>query len=472
MIDMLPANVLLEIFDFYRHDLSSKIRVFPREPWRWDTLIQVCRRWRHIIFESPRRLDLRLGCGPTTPSKRLLDIWPPFPIIIMFLPSPLWADDKGVENIIAAIERRNRISEIYILNTRGSTLEKLIAVMHEPLPILTHVFLGSKDESPVPVLPNTFLGGCAPFLRQFVLNGIPFPTLPKFILSATYIDTLDLFDIPHAGYISPEVMATSLAALPNLKHFSLGFRSPLSRPLQSPPPLTRTVLPTLVRLSFTGVSEYLEDFLSRIHTPLLNRLVVGFFMDLIFDIPRLHDFVHRIRRSQPFNQASIWFFGHAIRAILGSQNQFVLEIKCERLDWQLSSMTQVFGQQLPLLSCVEQLMIHEWPWRCMKWKDDPDMDSSQWMELFRLFISAHSLYVSKRLVPHVGAALLELNGDEVMGVLPVLVDLYLEGHEPSGSMQEGIKSFVTSRQLSDQPVTVQRWDSEERLTVDYESEDD
>ena len=88
------------------------------------------------------------------------------------------------------------------------------------------------------------------------------------------------------------------------------------------------------------------------------------------------------------------------------------------------------------------------------------MDSSQWLELFRLFISARSLYVSKRLVSHVGAALLELNGGEVMEVLPVLVDLYLEGHEPSGPMQEGIKSFITSRQLSDQPVTVQRWEEE------------
>ena len=133
-------------------------------------------------------------------------------------------------------------------------------------------------------------------------------------------------------------------------------------------------------------------------------------------------------------------------------------------------MMHIFGQQLPLLSYVEQLTIREWPWSHIKWKDDPDMDSSQWLDLFRLFISARSLYISKRLVPHVGAALLELDGSEVMEVLPVLVDLYLEGHEPSVPMQEGIKSFVTSRQLPDQPVIVRRW--EEQLTVDYESDDD
>ena len=256
-------------------------------------------------------------------------------------------------------------------------------------------------------------------------------------------------------------MATSLAALPNLKRLYLGFRSPLSRPLPSPPPLTRAVLPTLIHLSFTGVSEYLEDFLSRIHTPLLKQLVVAFFMGLIFDTPQLHDFVHRIERIQPFNQASIRFSGQGITVTLGSQDQFGLEIKFKRPDWQLSSMTQMFGQQLTLLSCVHELTIHEWPGWHIEWDDDPDMNSSRWLELFRPFISVRSLYVSKKLVPHVGAALLELNGSEVMEVLPVLDNLYLGGHKPFSPTQEGIRSFVTSRRLSDQPVTVQHWDSED-----------
>ena len=244
--------------------------------------------------------------------------------------------------------------------------------MHEPLPILTVFRLSSSDKLPVPVLPDTFLGGSAPSLRRFSLDGISFPTFPKFVLSATYIEGLGLSDIPHSGYIPPEVMATSLAALPNLKHLSFGFRSPLSRPLRSPPPLTRAVLPALIRLSFIGVSEYLEGFLARIHTPLLNHLAVVFFMDLIFDIPRLHDFVHRIEWSQPFHQARIYLFGHAdIEVSLGSQYQFNLEIKCERPDWQLASMAQVLSQQLPLLSHVEQLELHESPW-FPEWKDDPD----------------------------------------------------------------------------------------------------
>ena len=41
---------------------------------------------------------------------------------------------------------------------------------------------------------------------------------------------------------------------------------------------------------------------------------------------------------------------------------------------------------------------------------------------------------------------------------PALRNLSLEGLGPSGPVQEGIKSFVAARQLSDRPVAVQGWD--------------
>jgi hypothetical protein len=369
-------------------------------------------------------------------------------------------DKKGVENIIAALERHDRTSDILIASINGSALEKLGVVMQEPFPALRSFVLGSSDDS-VPVLPETFLGGSAPRLQFFSLHGIPFPSFPKFFLSVTHITRLQLVDIPESGYVSPRVMATTLAALPNLEFLSVGFRSPLSRPLQiNPPPLTRAVLPALTRLRFTGVSEYFEDFVARIDTPLLEQLSIAFFLDLIFDIPQLHDFVARTENLRPFNQAEIQFSGRTITVILGSPTRFELEIKCERSDWQLSSMTQIFSQQLPLLSHVEQLEIGERPWESVGWKDDPDMDSSLWLELFQLFVAVQSLYVSKNLVLPVVAALqdLRVTGGTAVEVLPALLNLSLEGLEPSGPVQEAIKSFVAARRLSDHPVAIQRWD--------------
>ena len=83
IIDMLPDDVLLEIFDSFRknHDPDSS----PFIPvWIWQTLVQVCQRWRQIVFASPRRLDLQLLCTNGTPVRENLDCWPPFPIVLHY----------------------------------------------------------------------------------------------------------------------------------------------------------------------------------------------------------------------------------------------------------------------------------------------------------------------------------------------------------------------------------------------------
>ena len=117
------------------------------------------------------------------------------------------------------------------------------------------------DSRPAPALPDGFLGGSAPRLQSLELDSIPFPALPKLLLSATDLVHLTLWNIPHSGYISPEAIVTGLAVLANLKSLTIEFESPLSRPdreSRRPPPPTRTVLPALTRFEFQGVSEYLE----------------------------------------------------------------------------------------------------------------------------------------------------------------------------------------------------------------------
>jgi hypothetical protein len=364
-------------------------------------------------------------------------------------------DEKSVENVIAAVEHgHDRISHISINNINGSELEKLAAAMQQPLPTLKYLRLRSYVTS-APQLPETFLGGSAPLLEYFKLSGIPFPTFPRFILSSTHIRYLTISNIPHSGYISPNAMVACLAALPNLEHLAIGFDSPLSRPPQiTPPPRTRIVLPALTRLIFRGVSEYFEDFVTQIDTPLLSELLVTFFMDLIFEIPQLRHFIDRAQRLKPFDRARMDFYDGDINIGVGL---FELQIQCERPDWQLSSMVQIFGQQLPLLSHVEQLEIIQYTQADIEWIDNPDMDSSLWLELFHLFIAVQSLYVSAELVAPADATLQELTEERTMEVLPSLHSLFLEGLEPSGPVPEGIKSFVAARQLSAHHVAVQSW---------------
>ena len=457
-IDMLPDNVLLEIFHFYKDDFTN----FLGFTWRWKTLTQVCRRWRHIVFESPRRLDLQLVCTRTTPTSRLLDVWLHLPIAVLVSSSPHPPVDKNsMENLIAALECRDRISKIHISDIQSPVLETLATVLHEPLPILTTFSLRSTDDS-VPVLPETFFGGFAPSLRTFWSTGIPFSTFPKFLLCFTNIVYLCFRAIPSSGYILPEVMATSLAALPHLGFFSIEFRSPpLHLPQSSPPHLTRASLPSLSHLTFSGVSEYFEDFVARIDTPRLTRLSITFFMDLNFDIPRLRNFIDHNESLKPFNQAAMKFSSWTIAIVFGSSPRFELKIRCGRPDRQLSSMMQIFSQQSPLLSFVEQLEVSEDLCEGSMRKDDPEMDPLQWRELFRLFAAAQSLHVSERLVSPVARALQDIAGQMATEVLPVLRTISLEGLQPSGPVHEAINSFATVRQLSHQPVVIQPWDQQE-----------
>src|SRR6266852_5234517 len=95
-IDVLPDDILLEIFDFYL-DIEA-------EPEAWESLVHVCRRWRSLVFGSPRCLNLRLLCTPKTPVRDALEIWPALPLIVAGSVSL-----SGMDNIIAALEQSNRV---------------------------------------------------------------------------------------------------------------------------------------------------------------------------------------------------------------------------------------------------------------------------------------------------------------------------------------------------------------------------
>jgi hypothetical protein len=146
-IDILPDDVLLQIFDF--------CQVEYRPPWppchfilewriEWRRLVQVCRRWRQLIFSSPGRLDLYLICTYGTPVRKNLDIWPAFPIAIdyvnhLFMPNRyFWPDDE--DNVNTALKHPDRVRCLKVPVT-----SLLLENMTQPFPILTHLWLSSKN---------------------------------------------------------------------------------------------------------------------------------------------------------------------------------------------------------------------------------------------------------------------------------------------------------------------------------------
>ena len=215
---MLPDVALLKIFDFNDSEDEEQIEA-------WHTLVHVCRKWRNIVFGSPRRLNLRLHCKARTPVRKTLDVWPLLPIVVRSDGHENW----GVDPIIAALEHNDRMCQLDLHDVPGPQLEIVWAAMQQPFPALTRLQLLSRDEI-APVIPASFLGGSVPRLQTLTMSWIPFPELPKLLLSATHLVHLDLRRIPYSGYFSPEVMANCLSVLTRLERLVIKFESPRCRP--------------------------------------------------------------------------------------------------------------------------------------------------------------------------------------------------------------------------------------------------
>ena len=452
-VDKLPDVALLEIFDFYMD-----------EAWRevWHTLVHVCRKWRNIVFESPRRLDLRLYCNARTPVRETLDVWPLLPIVIRGNGHKIW----GMGNIIAALEHNDRICELDIFDAPSSQM-KVLAAMQRPFPALTSLQLGFERQT-APVDPGSFLGGSASRLRSLSLDYMPFPGLPKLLLSATHLVHLKLRRIPGSGYISPEALVSCLSVLTSLESLNIGFKSPLCRPDlggRRPPPRTRTLLPVLTELFFEGVSEYLEDFLARIDGPLLDKLDIAFFHQLKFDTPQITQFISRAPNFNTCNEARVEFSNWGVYITFPQifYGGLILNVSCRPSDWQLSCLAQVCSSSFPraLLPAVERLYILEAGLTQLDWQDD--IENGQWLELLHSFTAVTGLYISREFAPRIAPSLQELVGERVTEVLPALRTLYFEGPGslPSGPVQEAIGQFVAARQLVSHPVAVSRWGRKE-----------
>jgi hypothetical protein len=469
------------MFHWYRVDTLDHVN----ETWGWHRLVHVCRRWRDVVFGSKRSLDLRLLCTERTPVRSTLDIWPPFPVIIEYhdrhtgrSQSPIQdSEDCGGRDLAAALECAPRVHRITVCGLTDSLLRAVGSAMLEPFPALTHLRLESGgDPDLVPALPDRFLGGFAPRLEKIWLEGVEFPGLPTILLSAGDLVDLRLDKIPDSWHISPEMLAIALSPLTNLVSLSVEFQSPQFRPDQqsrTPPPLTRVVLPALAVLFFKGVSEYFEDFVSRIDAPRLTYAFVKFFNQLIFDMTHLATFVARTEKLRSLNRAEVFFDGQGVG--IGFYlpetrvpRNLTLRILCSQSDWQLSSLAQVCNQSSSLLSRVERLDIRECPSspREPQWQD-----KVQWVDLFHPFTAVKALHIPRELGSRIAPVLQELTEPRAAEVLPALDSLVFEELrelESSESLQGAIQQFIAARASAGHPVEVHRWESKWERDLQWE----
>jgi hypothetical protein len=367
----------------------------------------------------------------------------------------------GVVNVAAALEQNNRIYHIGLTDVPGPQMGEILAAMHKPFPILTDLILGSEDETLETLVdPDLFLGGSAPCLRSLHLDSIPFSGLSNLLLSATHLTELRLFNVSHSGYISPEAMVLCFSALTRLESLILEFKSAESFHVlerRHPPPPTRTLLPAFTQFHFYGVSEYLEDLVDRIDTPLLDDLFISLSHQFIPDTAQFAQFIDRTPKLKSHNEAHVAFDNSSVQFALPRPFEKGLGISYKVVDWQVSSVAHVCTSSLSraVSATVERLYICD---DDASWRGDIRVENNHWLQLLRPFISVRNLYLSRVIVARIAAALEELIGERAAGALPALQTLFLEDVDLSGPVQEAIESFVSRREFSSHPVAVSHWE--------------
>jgi F-box-like len=459
-IGYLPDDVLLEIFyQVYQVFITRYWHDFRHvRQWHWHELVHVCQRWRSIIFSSPRYLKLQLVCTPRRPVNKLLDIWPTLPLRVCF---EKCTGTGQADNLIAALERHGRIHSIHIGDLQGTLWERISTVMQGTFPELTSLSFQSRPWSRDTVfLPDTFLNGTASCLQCLIFREISFPSLPRLLLTATNLTSLHLEDIPNAGYISPEAMATCLSTLPRLKFLTIKFQIWTPHPNRRnrpPPPRTRFVLPALIRSEFKGIREYLEVLAARIDAPLLGYFEIDFFDDFhqpFFDMPEIIRFLAHLEPFRPSKRLTLILSPPRNILILFELDRISRWcrwcIACQSLDWQLIWAAHICSRILSFRSSVESLTILY---------ADPDMvppsgiqpdeiEPTIWLQLFRTFTSLQNLRISTELERSIADALQGFTRQSVVEVFPS-IDLISIVEECGGVIYETKLAY----NRSSQPVT-------------------
>ena len=419
------------------------------ERW-WYKLVKVCQRWRYLILGSASHLGLCLVCSRGTPVAEMLAHSPPFPLIIFHddhNPALTPEDERG---IMFALKHRDRVRRIS-LKTPVPSSQKVIKAMDGQFPILEYLLITPPTiHNAHLILPATFR---APQLKYLMLNhfssiGSPLPT------TAVNLVKLVLRWIHPSTNLYPHHLLPALSLLPQLQNLTLVFSSipdhEIQRHLLHAPNITHTTLPNLRIFNFGGVCAYLEAFLSRMSTPLLETLSVSFFHQLNFSVLHLRQFVTNAENIRS-SRVNFLFYHKAVvvymySSMSASVYKLFLRVSCDHLDLQVSSMAQIFSVLNPLFAAVDLTLDYRSHTPSSQWHNQ--VDHTQWRKLLGSFGNVRTLRVHDGLVGELSRCLAS-DGEPAPEILPELETLVC----PIGSRDDQkFARFVHDREVAGLPI--------------------
>ena len=353
-----------------------------------------------------------------------------------------------------ALQLRDRPRQL-VLRIPPSVLDELLVLMDEHFPVLEHLSLSSStEERTILLLPKTFL---TPNLRHLALVGIGLPKKLLLLSSTVSLVTLTLTNIRTFSYFLPHYLVARLRELPQLEELSIGFSIPLPRPSNERELLEEmeavATLHLLKRLTFRGVSAYLESFVAQIRAPLLERLNITFFNQIHFALPHLSHFTSTtaglilpIARIIFMHGAVSMIMDHPMQQQSGPSS-FVICVTCKQFDRQVDSAAQICSALRTTLSGVQQLSLEfEGQGLPAAWEDA--VDSATWRELLRPFTGVKKLRICQTLAWELSCALQSGFDPEL---LPSLDELDPE-LEKEDVRDNAFLSFIDARQAAGRTV--------------------
>ena len=455
----LDDESLLNVFYFCRSSAIGKDENgnvlwehWSRERW-WNKLIHVCKRWRSLILGSPLRLDISLVCTRGTPVADMLAHSPLFPLVIDYDYNNHDYTIGDEEGIMLALQHRDRLRSI-CLSMPTSSLQKLIATMGDKFPMLQYLRIEPLTRRNIHlILPMAFE---APHLRHLILNHFASPIGSALLTSAVGLVTLTLWWTHPSTYPPINHVLQTLSLLHRLETLEIGFRSPvpkrvIQRQLSHMPIVTHVTLPNLHWFAFRGISAYLEALLPQMTTPALKTLNVYFFNELRFSVPCFLQFM-MTTGNLTFSGVRFLFHRDAVAVFAYPSPEdrlvnFYVEVACRHLDWQLSSVSQIFNTLGSLFYTVIDLTLdyreHTFS---PEWHNQADR--TQWRELLGSFRNVKTLRVHQGLVDDLSHSL-RLDGEPTLQVLPELQELVCP---PACIYDQAFAPFILERRVAGRPI--------------------
>ena len=393
------------------------------------------------------------------PVADMLTHTPLLPLVIEYLEDDddddITAEDE--EAIILALEQRDRVRRIR-LHLPILKLQNFITAMDGEYPILEYLILVDplKDTSTVLILPETLE---TPHLRHLFINSsIPIRS-PLLGMTAGLVNLCLALYHP-STYFEPTVLLQCLSRMPQLEILAVGFQfavpsRDVERQLMRRPIMTHVTLLNLRSFLFQAVSAYSEAVLSQITTPRLENFEICYHKQITYSVTQLLQFMGRAE-SLRFDRAEFEFNSELVYVEVNlpganmSMTAFNMVVRCWHLDWQVSSVAQIFNALSQISSGMEHLtLVHKVHSRSSE--EHNEVDRTEWRKLLRSFTNLKTLRIDDGLVKELSRCLRLEDEEDPLELLPELRELTISG---SGSANDGFTSFIEARRNADRPVTL------------------